>query len=1078
MTKKSRGAIKKYFSLGKRPNQGNYFDLVDSFINLEETDLQTVKSDISASGLKVSGEITGSGTISSSKFQGVFEGALSSSAQIASEISGTLSTTSIAALGGGYYSSSLQSLGNITSSGTISSSGKITATSFVGDGSGLTGVTSTTTTINLLTASLATGSLIVSGNSTYTSGSATLTKAIETSGSILPMDSKQYDLGSPTLFFNNAFLENLTVEGSINISGSITPRYDDSASLGSSTNQYREGHISTASIGEIHSKLNRTTITVSGSLIPHADGAWDLGASNTEWDNIYIDKVARVNTLTGLLGTVQISASFIPSIHDTFNLGHSSKRFLNSATATASIGEIHGYSSSFTNSDGNHSVLVSGNLVPHGNKLQDLGMAGSDSSGTGGVGIDGTARQWRNLFLEGTASVNVIRGDSATAGTLFFTGSNFSPIWTSSLNYGNINQTNHTASHWYGPACTLGTSDRHWKKAFLTTGSMRFLTSDAKHNKSSYKNNLTDPVGGVPIILASASIVPETAVNASTNPTNKGVFTLGTFGRPWADIHTNYLEVGGYIYKETQTGDGLGSIVDISGSLWPVADALAGGSASGFDIGSYNREFHHVYAKSMSMDVLYNEFYNSYGEEINLSASLLPTDSGSFSLGSGPKEFSDIWVRRVNTQIIDASASVDISVIGNMHPYTDATYNLGSEDNEWNNVYVDGYLSVDKITNIDTSEFNIQSNVSPTTDNTYYLGRTKKDGGDRFRWQHIGAVSSSVLVLLGSASLKKAFGSNTSSADADYYKASPKALAGQSAPVIFCSGAYLPHTDFKYDLGSQYHQWRSLYIKNILISGGTFYPTDDSGSVDTTNVSFDFEGDLIPNGDNLYDLGSDANQWKAAHISSASIAHLKSKESTNKIFSSGSLTPHSDNNYDLGQTSLEWRNLYIDNKAHIDILGNEGDNIVIVTASLHPSDHQQWSLGNRGVEWKQLIVANITASMNISASGFLEVDEYIQTDSHITASGNITASGDSFVRSSSAHFVNCSVQGNHALGMVSLFSHVSGAENMSMISCSNIPTHDELMEMGTTGLNISGCFYRHTSAVDGSTGFEVRVFMG
>ena len=116
--------------------------------------------------------------------------------------------------------------------------------------------------------------------------------------------------------------------------------------------------------------------------------------------------------------------------------------------------------------------------------------------------------------------------------------------------------------------------------------------------------------------------------------------------------------------------------------------------------------------------------------------------------------------------------------------------------------------------------------------------------------------------------------------------------------------------------------------------------------------------------------------------------------------------------------------------------------------------------------------------MNISASGFLEVDEYIQTDSHITASGNITASGDSFVRSSSAHFVNCSVQGNHALGMVSLFSHVSGAENMSMISCSNIPTHDELMEMGTTGLNISGCFYRHTSAVDGSTGFEVRVFMG
>jgi len=48
---------------------------------------------------------------------------VSSSDQISSDISGSLSTTAIAALNGGYYSSSLQTFTNITASGNISASG-------------------------------------------------------------------------------------------------------------------------------------------------------------------------------------------------------------------------------------------------------------------------------------------------------------------------------------------------------------------------------------------------------------------------------------------------------------------------------------------------------------------------------------------------------------------------------------------------------------------------------------------------------------------------------------------------------------------------------------------------------------------------------------------------------------------------------------------------------------------------------------------------------------------------------------------------------------------------------------------
>jgi hypothetical protein len=82
----------------------------------------TASGNISASGfltaqnITASANISASGTITANQFTGIFNGALSSSAQIASEISGALSLTAIATLGGGYYSSSLQTFTNITAS--------------------------------------------------------------------------------------------------------------------------------------------------------------------------------------------------------------------------------------------------------------------------------------------------------------------------------------------------------------------------------------------------------------------------------------------------------------------------------------------------------------------------------------------------------------------------------------------------------------------------------------------------------------------------------------------------------------------------------------------------------------------------------------------------------------------------------------------------------------------------------------------------------------------------------------------------------------------------------------------------
>ena len=72
MGKQNRITLKNYFQTGKVPAQGNYADLIDSFINLEDSDTQIIQGGISSSGLEIGahlgGHITASGNISASGY--------------------------------------------------------------------------------------------------------------------------------------------------------------------------------------------------------------------------------------------------------------------------------------------------------------------------------------------------------------------------------------------------------------------------------------------------------------------------------------------------------------------------------------------------------------------------------------------------------------------------------------------------------------------------------------------------------------------------------------------------------------------------------------------------------------------------------------------------------------------------------------------------------------------------------------------------------------------------------------------------------------------------------------------------
>ena len=66
MAKNPKSILKTYFQTGKVPTQGQYEDLIDSSLNLSETDTQTIQGEISSSTINVGFHITASGDISAS----------------------------------------------------------------------------------------------------------------------------------------------------------------------------------------------------------------------------------------------------------------------------------------------------------------------------------------------------------------------------------------------------------------------------------------------------------------------------------------------------------------------------------------------------------------------------------------------------------------------------------------------------------------------------------------------------------------------------------------------------------------------------------------------------------------------------------------------------------------------------------------------------------------------------------------------------------------------------------------------------------------------------------------------------
>lgn len=126
---------------------------------------------------------------------------------------------------------------------------------------------------------------------------------------------------------------------------------------------------------------------ISSSLIPDKDNKYDLGTSGKEWNDLYIDGTANIDSLA--MGTT------VTAIRDEDNMSS------DSATSLATQQSIKAYVDANVGGGGGSGNYDTGShLVPHADNTYDLGSS---------------TKEWKNLYVDGTAYIDSLAGTTLTA---------------------------------------------------------------------------------------------------------------------------------------------------------------------------------------------------------------------------------------------------------------------------------------------------------------------------------------------------------------------------------------------------------------------------------------------------------------------------------------------------------------------------------------------------------------------------------------------------------------------------------------------------------------------------------------
>ena len=335
-----------------------------------------------------------------------------------------------------------------------------------------------------------------------------------------------------------------------------------------------------------------TTLTSIGSnLIPDGDGTRNIGAAGSEWQDLHIDGTANIDVLDvdnganiagGLVAdTAQISdltdnrvviVGGSGELEDSGNLTFDGSTLAVTGDQTVS-GKISVSTGVTAFANGNVSAAgigtfngglivgagatVGGNLLPEADGTRDLG---------------GSTREWKDLYIDGTANIDALLADTAKIGDLndgsvVFVGSAGLLDSSTSLTYDG------SKLNIGSGVATIGVNGNAAFAGIVTVGGNLYVTGDIHYDEVTGRN------------LNISGIATFAKIGSNLIPDGDGTRNIGAAGSEWQDLHIDgtanidVLDVdnganiaGGLVANSAQVSDLTNTRVVYAGASGELSD--------------------------------------------------------------------------------------------------------------------------------------------------------------------------------------------------------------------------------------------------------------------------------------------------------------------------------------------------------------------------------------------------------------------------------------------------------------------------------------------------------------------------
>jgi hypothetical protein len=279
------------------------------------------------------------------------------------------------------------------------------------DGTTIGATSASTGAFTTLTASGDTtlsGALSVEGNTTFGNAATdTVTFTADVASNILPSADSTYDLGDGSNYWANAYIDAVTTTGNVSIGGNLTV----------TGNATIAGNLT---FGDAATDTVAFSADVASDLLPSVDGTYDLGAVGSEWQDLYIDGTANIDSLVA--DTADINAGTIDNTaigSTTASTGNFSTLSIGGTAITATAAELNAL-------DGITSTVAELNILDGVTATAaELNLVDGSSAGTivnskavvyGAAGeVNATTLQLSGTAITATAAeLNLLDGVTAT----------------------------------------------------------------------------------------------------------------------------------------------------------------------------------------------------------------------------------------------------------------------------------------------------------------------------------------------------------------------------------------------------------------------------------------------------------------------------------------------------------------------------------------------------------------------------------------------------------------------------------------------------------------------------------------